>query len=105
MNTHSTRSLGIVSAVVILLGGPTWHLRAQEAGRNGLSIVEGNVQDSQNSPVVAVLVSLEATDSGRTLTSTTNVQGHFRFEGVAPGTYALHAKFTGFPGCTEGPFP
>jgi tetratricopeptide (TPR) repeat protein len=104
MNTHSTRSLGIVSAVVILLGGPTWHLRAQEAGRNGLSIVEGNVQDSQNSPVVAVLVSLEATDSGRTLTSTTNVQGHFRFEGVAPGNYALHAKFTGFQGCTEGPF-
>src|SRR5580658_8527970 len=38
------------------------------------------------------------------LTSTTNVQGHFRFEGVAPGNYALHAKFTGFQGCTEGPF-
>ena len=104
MITHSTRPLCIVSAVVILLGVPALHLRAQEGGRNALSIVEGKVRDSQNNLIVGAVVSLEGTDSGRMLASATDSQGHFRFEGVPPGNYTLYAKFTGFQACSKGPF-
>ena len=38
------------------------------------------------------------------LTSTSDSQGQFHFEGVPVGNYTLRAKFAGYQECTEGPF-
>jgi tetratricopeptide (TPR) repeat protein len=104
MNTVSTRKVRIVSAFALLpmLGAPQRY--AQTPVKNGPSVVEGKVQNSQNGAVAGAEVSLEGADPNHTVQSTSNSKGQFRFEAVAPGTYTLRAKLTGYQECLKGPF-
>jgi tetratricopeptide (TPR) repeat protein len=104
MNTVSTRKLCIVGAFVLLpiLWAP--QLYSQTPVKNGPSVVEGKVQDSQNGPVAGAVISLEGTDLNHTVQSTSNSKGQFHFTAVTPGTYTLRAKLAGYQECLKGPF-
>src|SRR5271169_2639792 len=103
MNAPLTRPLHVLGilATLLVFSGP--QLGAQTTGKGAANVVEGKVQDSQNHPVFAAKITLEGLDPRRTLFSTTDSQGQFRFEGVPAGSYTLHAKLYGYQECTEGP--
>jgi tetratricopeptide (TPR) repeat protein len=94
----------MVSILFVLLTTIAPCLCAQSQGIRTLAVVEGTVQDSKDQAIAGVAVSLERTDSRRTLVKITDFQGHFKFEAVPAGTYALRAKLEGFEEGKEGPF-
>jgi outer membrane cobalamin receptor len=58
--------------------------------------VSGSVKDPQGRPVVSAAVSLFSRSSSAMLTTTSDTQGAYRFEGVAAGDYLLRAEASGF---------
>jgi vitamin B12 transporter len=58
--------------------------------------VSGSVKDPQGRPVVSAAVSLFSRTSSTVASTTSNPQGAYRFEGVAPGDYLLRAEAPGF---------
>jgi tetratricopeptide (TPR) repeat protein len=103
MNTPSPRPLGLLGILVVLhqLAGPPF--RTQTKDKETTSVVEGKVQDFENHAVAAARIFLEGTDPIRTLISTADSQGQFRFEAVPAGNYTLHARQSGYQEFTEGP--
>jgi tetratricopeptide (TPR) repeat protein len=67
-------------------------------------VVEGVVRDAAKHPLAGVKVSLDDQVEGRSQSTQTNGEGHFRFTGIGPGTYLLRAKKGGFVDQTAGPF-
>ncbi len=63
--------------------------------------VSGSVKDPQGRPVAGAVVSLFSRSSSTAATSTSNSQGAYRFEGVAPGDYLLRAEAPGFAAFLE----
>jgi tetratricopeptide (TPR) repeat protein len=104
MNTNSTKAHYVAGALAFLLVLTASQLQAQTAGKNVPATVEGEVQDSQNNPVAGAAVSLEGADRKQTLKSTADSVGRFRFPGVPPATYTLHASLPGYLECKKGPF-
>ena len=88
----------------VLLALCAIQLCAQDAAKTATAVVSGKVQDSQNHPVAAAAVTLEAADAAQTLTSTADAQGQFRFEGLSAGNYTVRAKLPGYEDCMQGPF-
>src|SRR5262245_57461103 len=87
------RALRAALAVLLLWGGG-----AQDAGAVAVSAVEGTIADSQDHPIEEALVTLRGTRGG-VVTTRTDVQGSFRFPGVAAGeTYVLQVEADGFRG-------
>lgn len=70
---------------------------AQTAG--GLS---GTVKDSSGAIVTGSTVTLEPSQGGQPLTTTTNAQGAFEFHAVPPGTYTLTVNVSGFAPYASG---
>jgi tetratricopeptide (TPR) repeat protein len=97
-------SFRIAGIFCLLLAASTAQLRGQAGGKDTLAVVEGMVRDSQDHPIAAAVVSLERTNSSRTLVATSDAQGRFRFEGVPVGSYTVHAKLPSYDECREGPF-
>ena len=58
--------------------------------------VSGSVKDPQGRPVVSAAVSLFSRSSSTVAATTSNLQGAYRFEEVAPGDYLLRAEAPGF---------
>ena len=58
--------------------------------------VSGSVKDPQGRPVVSAAVSLFSRSSNTAVATTSNPQGAYRFEEVAPGDYLLRAEAPGF---------
>ena len=58
--------------------------------------VSGSVRDPQGRPVVSAAVSLFSRSSSTVAATTSNSQGAYRFEEVAPGDYILRAEAPGF---------
>ena len=58
--------------------------------------VSGSVRDPQGRPVVSAAVSLFSRSSSTVTATTSNPQGAYRFEEVAPGDYLLRAEAPGF---------
>src|SRR5579872_1095198 len=58
--------------------------------------VSGSVKDPQGRPVVSATVSLFSRSSSTVAATTSNSQGMYRFDGVAPGDYLLRAEAPGF---------
>jgi Tfp pilus assembly protein PilF len=72
--------------------------------QNQTAIVEGTVRDIQKRPLTDTKILLDDQVEGRSTSTTSDSQGHFRFTGVAAGTYLLRAKKSGYLDATEGPF-
>jgi tetratricopeptide (TPR) repeat protein len=104
MNTLFARTLGIGAFLCALLTITAPPLQGQAAGKEGLPVVEGRVCDPQDRAIAGAEVSLESSVTGHTLVSTTDPQGHFRFDRVPAGIYTLEAKLEGYKGGREGPF-
>lgn len=58
--------------------------------------VSGSVKDPQGRPVAGAAVSLFSRSSSTVAATTSNSQGAYRLEGVAPGDYLLRAEAPGF---------
>ncbi|MEO8051667.1 MAG: TonB-dependent receptor [Acidobacteriota bacterium] len=58
--------------------------------------VSGSVKDPQGRPVAGATVSLFSRSSSAVAATSSNNQGAYRFEGVAPGDYLLRADAPGF---------
>ena len=58
--------------------------------------VSGSVKDPQGRPVASASVSLFSRSSSTVAATTSNFQGAYRFEEVAPGDYILRAEAPGF---------
>ena len=58
--------------------------------------VSGSVKDPQGRPVAGAAVSLFSRSSSTAAATTSNSQGAYRFEEVAPGDYLLRAEAPGF---------
>lgn len=93
--------IGGFSAALLVFAG---QLRGQAPGADNLSVVEGKVEDSQNRPVAASVISLEGIEKTETLKAQADSAGKFRFEGVPAGSYTIHAKLQGYEECVQGPF-
>ena len=64
--------------------------------------VSGSVKDPQGRPVVSAAVSLYSRSSSTAAMTSSNSQGAYRFEGVAPGDYLLRAEAPGFAVFLDG---
>ncbi len=104
MRTSSFTTIPCAGFLGVLLALSAIQLRAQDPAKPATAIVSGKVQDSENQPVAAAMVTLERADSVHTLSSKTDVQGQFRFEGVRAGNYTVRAKLSGYEDCLKGPF-
>jgi tetratricopeptide (TPR) repeat protein len=104
MNIPFAKTSGIASLFCALLTILPSQLYGQGSGKEGVPVVEGKVCDFQDRAMVGAEVLLESANPGHALVSTTDPQGHFRFEGVSAGTYTLHAKLEGYQDRREGPF-
>jgi tetratricopeptide (TPR) repeat protein len=104
MITLSTRVLYFAPIFAVALAMCTPRARSQATNTNGTAAIEGKVQDSQNHPLAAAVISLDSSDSIPALTSTADPQGQFRFESVPPGRYTLHVKLSGYAESIQGPF-
>jgi hypothetical protein len=58
--------------------------------------VSGTVTDSTNAVVANATVTITSMDKGFSSTAVTNEQGVFKFPLVAPGSYAIVVRITGF---------
>ena len=58
--------------------------------------VSGSVKDPQGRPVAGAAVSLYSRSSSTVAATTSNLQGGYRFEEVAPGDYLLRVEAPGF---------
>jgi tetratricopeptide (TPR) repeat protein len=65
--------------------------------------LDGYVRDSQRRPVAQVKVWLDDQVEGRTQSSATDANGHFRFNSLAASTYMLRAQKPGYQDATQGP--
>jgi tetratricopeptide (TPR) repeat protein len=104
MLTPFTRAVRLVGLVGTLFTIFALQLRGQTASKSAGTVVEGKVQDSQNRPIAAAVVSLEGADTNHVLTSAADAHGQFRFEAVPAGSYTLRAKLSGYEDCVKGPF-
>ena len=82
-----------------LLAAQAVHAQAATAS------VEGVVSDAQKHPLAGAKVSLDDQAEGRSASATSDAAGHFLFSGVAPGSYLLRARKSGYLDATDGPFP
>ncbi len=57
--------------------------------------IVGTVTDESGSPLPGVMIS-SVPANGSFKTTVTNVEGHFRFELLPPGTYQVEAQLEGF---------
>jgi tetratricopeptide (TPR) repeat protein len=104
MRTSSTTTIRIVGFLAVSLAFSSTRLLAQDAAKTATAVVSGKVQNSENQPVSAAVVSLDAGDPEHVLTSTADAQGQFRFAGVSAGSYTLRARLSGYAECVKGPF-
>lgn len=70
-------------------------------GQTVSSGLQGTVMDPANAVVPGATVTLTDTDTGNTRASTTDNGGLFRFLDLAPATYSVSVKATGFKGYTQ----
>jgi tetratricopeptide (TPR) repeat protein len=91
---------GILCAWIIAQACGSAPVRAQGSG----GVVEGVVRDAGKRPLTEVRVSLDDQVEGRSQSTQTDFEGHFRFSGIRPSTYLVRAKKAGFVDQTEGPF-
>lgn len=92
---HSYRNFLISCAVVFLIAcGPTMSTAFGQGGRGTLT---GTAADAAGAALQGAQVKLEPGD----VTAATDVQGQFRFIGLAPGNYTLTISYIGFATFTQ----
>lgn len=101
--TKPLRHFFIAGALIPLMALSALQLCAQNGHQPATAVIEGAVQDSQNHVVPGALITLQSATSSHTWTATADVQGHFRFEALPGGSFALRAKHAGYQDCTKGP--
>ena len=70
-------------------------------GQTVSSGLQGTVMDPANAVVPGATVTLTNSDTGTTRVTTTDSTGLFRFLDLAPDTYSVSVKATGFKGYTQ----
>jgi Tfp pilus assembly protein PilF len=75
----------------------------QSPSTENSAALRGTISDSQNHALEGVAVSLENKDTGKILNATTDSQGHYRFAGLARGTYMLRVDRKGSHAASKGP--
>src|ERR1017187_5910727 len=70
-------------------------------GQTVSSGLQGTVMDPANAVVPGATVTLTNADTGATRATTTDSTGLFRFLDLAPDTYTVSVKATGFKGYTQ----
>ena len=71
--------------------------------QNATGSVGGLVRDTQKQPVAGAKVWLDDQVEGRTKSVSTDAGGHFRFEGIAAGTYMVRVQKSGYRDVAHGP--
>src|ERR1035438_5563993 len=71
------------------------------SGQTVSSSLQGSVLDPTNAVVPGASVTLVSSDMGTTRSATTDGSGVFRFLDLAPDTYSVTVKATGFKGFTQ----
>lgn len=71
---------------------------------DSLGSVQGSVRDAHGAPVAKASVSLQDEKGTQIQIISADEQGAYRFSGVKPGTYTLHARSAGFDGASSGSF-
>jgi tetratricopeptide (TPR) repeat protein len=101
LSNRTVRRLSLSLALLAVVAPRSW---SQDKSSGDAAAIEGTVFDSQNRPAGDASVSLENDSRVRTVVVRTDVHGHYRFEGVLPGTYMLRVTAAGHPEGHEGPF-
>src|ERR1039458_10201469 len=70
-------------------------------GQTVSSGLQGTVLDPANAVIPGATVTLTSSDMGTTRVTTTDSTGLFRFLDLAPDTYSVSVKATGFKGYTQ----
>jgi hypothetical protein len=65
-------------------------------GTGGTAELRGNVLDATGGVLPGAEVRLTEESTGRALTVVSDANGNYRFGGLAPGAYTLHAELAGF---------
>lgn len=84
----------IVAAFFVLVGslaGPPSHAQTSTSGT-----ILGSAVDPSGAVVVGVQVDLTNKATNSRTRVTTDAQGHYAFPNVAPGTYSITVRATGF---------
>src|SRR5215831_8550692 len=80
--------LGIVSLVVLWLG--------QGAAQSTNARLSGSVSDPDGAVIAGAAITIENTETGITLMTTSNEAGAYRFPSLQPGIYRLTSRFPRF---------
>ena len=60
------------------------------------AVLSGTVKDNQGQALPGMTVILTNVETNVSQMTMTNMDGHYRFPGIAPGVYALKAESEGF---------
>jgi len=88
--------LAVIAVLVALPAFAQTPPRDPRAAAAGSAAIRGRVVTSDGFPARQADVQLSAFDVDRRRTATTDAEGRFAFEGVAPGRYALIARQAGY---------
>lgn len=83
----SLRALGVLACFIFVLSPAYAQYRAS---------IQGVVTDPQGSVINGATVTLTNNETGQSQTTTTNENGVYNFNGLAPSQYTLTAEMTGF---------
>ena len=96
--TAMPRSVSLALALLSLSG----HLAGQAGTANASATIEGKVCDTSHRAIAGATVTIEDTKLNKSLETTTDAQGHFRFSGLSEGTYRLRARRRDFRDVDKG---
>src|ERR1700690_1817003 len=88
-----TKSFSLLGILVFLLVG-TRAARAQGVGASGS--ISGTVTDPSGAVVASASIVADESARGLKFTETSDTNGQYRFTGLAPATYTLTARISGF---------
>src|SRR5271169_5304120 len=103
MTNFLSTSLRFLEAAAIFTALFLPHAWCQNPSAGKPATLRGTVGDPQNHPLERAAVSLENKDTGKTLNTVTDSQGHYDFAGISPGTYTLRVKREGWREASKEP--
>jgi len=89
---------------IVLLANPACTISAQNEQTQKAASISGVICDANQQPLPGAKVILENVELRTVATLKSDASGHFRFDGVGKGTYALRANRDGYREGRQDPF-
>lgn len=78
--------------VLAVVGLPVWPAQGQPHQSQDSATLQGTVRDSQGRPIGSALVTLQAKDPERNLSTRTGAAGNYVFQALPAGTYTIRVE-------------